>query len=170
MKKPLAVLALLAGCGAAAAAEPAKLDSGDTAWMLTSTALVMIMTIPGLALFYGGMVRAKNALSVLMQVFVTFSMVSILWAVLGYSLAFSEGTSFVGGFGKALLSGITPDTLQGTIPELVFAAFQLTFAVITPALIVGAFAERMKFSAMLVFMAAVVHDRLHGDDAHGVER
>jgi Amt family ammonium transporter len=152
MRKVLAVLALLAVCGVATAAEPAKLDSGDTAWMLISTVLVIIMIIPGLALFYGGMVRAKNALSVLMQVFVTLSMVSILWAVLGYSLAFSEGSSFIGGFGKALLSGITPDTLQGTIPELVFATFQLTFAAITPALIVGAFAERMKFSAVLWFL------------------
>ncbi|HUG79676.1 MAG TPA: ammonium transporter [Burkholderiales bacterium] len=152
MRKVLAVLALLAACGVATAAEPAKLDSGDTAWMLISTVLVIIMIIPGLALFYGGMVRAKNALSVLMQVFVTLSMVSILWAVLGYSLAFSEGSSFIGGFGKALLSGITPDTLQGTIPELVFATFQLTFAAITPALIVGAFAERMKFSAVLWFL------------------
>jgi Amt family ammonium transporter len=107
---------------------------------------------PGLALFYGGMVRAKNALSVLMHVFVTLSLISVLWALFGYSLAFSEGNSVVGGFSKAFLSGITPDSLQGTIPELLFAVFQLTFAAITPALVVGAFAERMKFSAVLWFL------------------
>jgi Amt family ammonium transporter len=128
------------------------LSAGDTAWMLTSTVLVIIMVIPGLALFYGGMVRAKNALSVLMHVFVTLSLISVLWALFGYSLAFSEGNSVVGGFSKAFLSGITPDSLQGTIPELLFAVFQLTFAAITPALVVGAFAERMKFSAVLWFL------------------
>ncbi len=143
---------LLAYTGAALAQDKPKLDSGDTAWMLTSTVLVIIMIVPGLALFYAGMVRAKNALSVLMHVFVVFSMVSVLWALLGYSLAFTEGNAVVGGFSKAFLAGITPDSLSGTIPEYVFATFQLTFAAITPALIVGAFAERMKFSAVLWFL------------------
>jgi ammonium transporter, Amt family len=138
---------------AAPAAPPApKLDSGDTSWMLTSTVLVIIMIIPGLALFYGGMVRSKNVLSILMQVFVGFSLISVLWALLGYSLAFNAGNNFVGGLSKAFLSGIKADTLQGTIPEYVFSAFQLTFAAITPALIIGAFAERMKFSAVLWFL------------------
>jgi len=142
-----------AATAAAPAAAPApKLDSGDTAWMLTSTVLVIVMIIPGLALFYGGMVRAKNVLSVLMQVFVSFSLITVLWALFGYSMAFAEGSSFVGGLGKAFLSGIKPDSLQGTIPEFVFSAFQLTFAAITPALVVGAFAERMKFSAVLWFL------------------
>ena len=136
----------------ALAADAPKLDSGDTAWMLTSTVLVIVMIIPGLALFYGGMVRAKNVLSVLMQVFVSFSLITVLWALFGYSMAFGDGNSFVGGFGKAFLSGITPDSLSGTIPEFVFSAFQLTFAAITPALIIGAFAERMKFSAVLWFL------------------
>ena len=156
MRKLLANLALLAAIGGfavpALAADAPKLDSGDTAWMLTSTVLVIVMIIPGLALFYGGMVRAKNVLSVLMQVFVSFSLITVLWALFGYSMAFGDGNSFVGGFGKAFLSGITPDSLSGTIPEFVFSAFQLTFAAITPALIIGAFAERMKFSAVLWFL------------------
>jgi len=151
MRTLLAVLGLLLSAGVAHAAD-AKLDTGDTSWMLISTVLVIIMIVPGLALFYGGMVRAKNVLSVLMQVFVSFSLISILWALFGYSFAFSEGNSFVGGFGKAFLSGLKPDSLQGTIPEYVFVCFQLTFAAITPALIVGAFAERMKFSAVLWFL------------------
>jgi ammonium transporter, Amt family len=138
--------------GAALAQDAPKLDSGDTAWMLMSTVLVVIMVIPGLALFYGGMVRSKNTLSVLMQVLVTLSLMSVLWALFGYSLAFSEGSSVIGGLSKAFLSGVTPDKLQGTIPEILFAVFQLTFAAITPALIVGAFAERMKFSAVLWFL------------------
>ncbi len=143
---------LLAHAGAALAQDKPALSAGDTAWMLISTVLVIIMIVPGLALFYAGMVRAKNALSVLMHVFVVFSMVSVLWALLGYSLAFTEGNAVVGGFSKAFLAGITPDSLSGTIPEYVFATFQLTFAAITPALIVGAFAERMKFSAVLWFL------------------
>ncbi len=151
MDKPAAEAAA-APVAAAETAKP-KLDSGDTAWMLVSTVLVIVMIIPGLALFYGGMVRSKNVLSVLMQVLVTFSLVSILWALFGYSLAFSEGNSFIGGFGKSMLTGITPDSLQGTIPELLFSVFQLTFAAITPALVVGAFAERMKFSAVLWFLS-----------------
>ncbi|HEY0268718.1 MAG TPA: ammonium transporter [Methyloradius sp.] len=138
---------------AAPAAEPAKLDSGSTAWMITATVLVVMMTVPGLALFYGGLVRTKNMLSVGMQVFVSFSLISVLWAVYGYSLAFSEGNNFIGGLSKAFLSGITPDTLSGVIPEYVFVTFQLTFAAITPALIIGGFSERTKFSAVLVFLA-----------------
>jgi ammonium transporter, Amt family len=155
MRKLLATFALLAMAafaGPVLAADAPKLDTGDTAWMLTSTVLVIVMIIPGLALFYGGMVRSKNVLSILMQVFVGFSLISVLWALLGYTMAFNAGNSFVGGLSKAFLSGIKADTLQGTIPEYVFSAFQLTFAAITPALIIGAFAERMKFSAVLWFL------------------
>ena len=139
-----------------------SLDSGDTAWMLTSTALVLFMTIPGLALFYGGLVRVQNVLSVLMQCFALTGIITILWIVIGYSLAFNtagmeEGkitlNSFVGGLGAFFLKGIGVDTLSGSIPETVFIVFQMTFAIITPALIAGAFAERMKFSAMLLFSA-----------------
>jgi Amt family ammonium transporter len=140
---------------AAPAAATPKMDTGSSAWMITASVLVILMTIPGLALFYGGLVRTKNMLSVLMQVFVTFSLVSVLWALYAYSLAFKDGGSFnaiVGGFSHAFLAGITPDTLNGVIPEYVFVVFQLTFAAITPALIVGGFAERMKFSAVLWFM------------------
>jgi Amt family ammonium transporter len=121
--------------------------------MLTATALVLFMTIPGLSLFYAGMVRSKNVLSVMMQCFAITCMITILWVLYGYSLAFGEEYAYWGGFGNALLANITADTLSGTIPESVFMTFQLTFAIITPALIVGAFAERMKFSAMLWFMA-----------------
>ena len=128
-----------------------EINSGDTAWMLTATVLVILMTIPGLALFYGGMVRSKNVLSILMQVFTIFSLMSILWAVYAYSLAFGEGNSMVGDLSLMFLAGITPDSVSGTIPEYLFVVFQLTFAAITPALIVGAFAERMKFSAILLF-------------------
>ena len=131
-----------------------EVDSGDTAWMITATALVLFMTIPGLSLFYAGMVRSKNVLSVFMQCFAITGLMSILWAVYAYSLAFDEGNAFVGGLSMAFLDGVTVDAVSGTIPETVFMTFQMTFAVITPALIVGAFAERMKFSAMLVFMAA----------------
>lgn len=141
---------------AAAEEQPPTLDSGSTAWMIVATVLVIIMTIPGLALFYSGLVRAKNALSVLMHVFVTFCLVSVLWALFAYSLTFSEGppllNAVIGGFSKAFLKGLTPNTLNGVIPEYVFATFQMTFAAITPALIVGAFAERIKFSAVLWFM------------------
>jgi Amt family ammonium transporter len=139
----------------ALAEETPALNSGDTAWMLTSTALVLFMTIPGLALFYAGMVRAKNVLSVMMQCFAITGMVTLLWVILGYSLAFEDGgalNAYVGGLGKLFLAGVTTDSLSGTIPETVFMTFQMTFAIITPALIVGAFAERMKFSAMLWFM------------------
>jgi ammonium transporter, Amt family len=145
---------------AAIAAPPAPtVDKGDTAWVMLSTILVILMIIPGLALFYGGMVRAKNMLSILMQVFVIFSMIALLWAIYGYSVAFTEGNAFFGGLSKAFLSGITPDSLAATfskgvaIPEFAYIAFQLTFAAITPAIIIGAFAERIKFSAVLLFTA-----------------
>ena len=135
-----------------------SVNKGDTAWMIVATVLVILMVVPGLALFYGGMVRAKNMLSVLMQVFVIFSMMAILWSIYGYSVAFTEGGPFVGGFSKLFLFGITPDSMAATfskgvyIPEYIYVAFQLTFAAITPALIIGAFAERVKFSAILIFM------------------
>ena len=145
---------IVEAASAPAAAASATLSAGDTSWMLTSTMLVILMTIPGLALFYGGLGRSKNMLSVLMQVFVIFSLIVVLWAMYGYSLAFGGDGSFVAGFDKAFLKGITADTLSGalpTIPEYVFVAFQSTFAAITVALIVGSFAERMKFSAVLLF-------------------
>jgi Amt family ammonium transporter len=130
-----------------------ELSAGDTAWMLTSTALVLMMTIPGLSLFYAGMVRAKNALSVMMQCFVITCLVTVLWALYAYSLAFGDDVNgVVGSLAKSFMAGVGVDTLSGTIPETVFSMFQLTFAIITPALIVGAFAERMKFSALLWFM------------------
>ncbi len=135
-----------------------KVDKGDTAWMLVATVLVILMTIPGLALFYAGMVRSKNVLSVLMQVFVCFCLIAVLWVIYGYSVAFTGGNAFFGGFSKMFLSGVNADAVAATfskgvvIPELAFVAFQLTFAAITPALIVGAFAERVKFSAVLVFI------------------
>lgn len=161
------------------------LNSGDTAWMLTSTALVLFMTIPGLALFYGGMVRSKNVLSVMMQCFAITGLISILWVIYGYSLAFDTAgmekgvlnlNSFIGGFSKAFLNGVTPSGLTSAtalFPEAVFITFQMTFAIITPALIVGAFAERMKFSAMLIFMgvwftlvyAPIAHMVWSGDGA-----
>src|SRR5712675_3131122 len=139
-----------------------KISSGDTAWMLTSTALVLMMTIPGLALFYGGMVRKKNVLATLMQSFAVTCVVTILWWLIGYSWAFTPGSAYLGGATRALLNGmtimkdankITVSHLALTIPETVYAMFQLTFAIITPALIAGAFADRMKFSAMLIFMS-----------------
>ena len=139
--------------GAPGHAFAAELSAGDTAWMLTATVLVVFMTIPGLSLFYAGMVRSKNVLSVFMQCFAIAGLVSILWAVYAYSLAFDEGNELIGGFGKAFLSGVTVDSMSGSIPETVFMTYQMAFAIITPALIVGAFAERMKFSSMLVFTA-----------------
>ena len=157
---PVAAPADAAAAPAAATAEAApaapapKLDSGDTAWMLTSTLLVILMVIPGLALFYGGLARSKNMLSVLVQVFVIFALITVLWAVYGYSLTFAGEGQFFGGFDKLFLKGIAPDTLSGllpTIPEYVFVAFQSTFAAITVALIVGSFAERIKFAAVLIF-------------------
>ena len=139
------------------------LDTGDTAWLLASTALVLFMTIPGLALFYGGLVRTKNVLSVLMQCLALTALMTLIWLVVGYSLAFDTTgmvagetnlNSFLGGLGKAFLTGVGPETLSGTIPEVLFFVFQCTFAIITPALIVGAFAERMRFSAVLIFSTA----------------
>jgi len=137
-----------------AVAHADTLDSGDTAWMITATALVLFMTIPGLSLFYGGLVRAKNMLSVLMQCFSITALMTILWVVAGYSLSFGEGGAFFGDFSMVFLKGIGPDAVSGTIPTILFVMFQLTFAIITPALIIGAFAERMKFSAMLLFTGA----------------
>jgi Amt family ammonium transporter len=154
----MATLGALAPLVASAADAPPVPDKGDTAWMMTSTVLVILMTIPGLALFYGGMVRGKNVLSVLMQVFVTFSLLSVLWAIYGYSIAFTQGNDFFGGFDRLFMHGMDGSSVAATfskgvyIPELVYFVFQLTFAAITPCLIVGAFAERVKFSAMLVFM------------------
>ncbi|GAA0760233.1 ammonium transporter [Ideonella azotifigens] len=162
---PAAAASEAAPAASDAAAAPAPVpNKGDTAWMMVSTLLVIMMTVPGLALFYGGLVRSKNMLSVLMQVMVTFSMIVVLWVIYGYSLAFTEGNAFVGGFDRLMLKGIW-DNAAGTfangatfskgvyIPEIVFAAFQATFAGITCALIVGSFAERIKFSAVLLFMA-----------------
>ena len=151
---PLAAALLVLALPRLAAAQD-ELSAGDTSWMLTSSVLVLFMTIPGLSLFYAGLVRAKNVLSVMMQCFAITCMVTVLWTVYAYGLAFGDGGSLNGfiGFGKLFLSGVEVDTLSGTIPESVFQMFQLTFAVITPALMVGAFAERMKFSAMMVFMA-----------------
>ena len=147
--------ALILTTGAAFAADAPKLDSGDTAWMLTSTALVLMMTIPGLALFYGGMVRKKNVLTICAQSFAITGLVTVLWMILGYSLAFKDGgamNAFVGGLSSMFLAGMGKESLTGTTPESVFMTFQMTFAIITPALITGAFADRMKFSAMLWFM------------------
>lgn len=144
---------------AAAEAAPVVVDKGDVAWLMTATLLVLFMALPGLALFYGGMVRAKNMLSVLMQVMVVFSMIAVLWVIYGYSLAFTESSPFIGSLDKIFLSGVTIDSLADTftdnvkLPEFVFVAFQATFAGITCALIVGSFAERMKFSAVLLFSA-----------------
>ena len=164
---PAAPAAAAPAAAPAQAATPAPAptpNKGDVAWMLTSTALVLMMSVPALALFYGGMVRSKNMLSVLMQVFVTFSLIVVLWCVYGYSLAFTEGNAFFGGFDRLFLNGAVPDALKGDyamagtfskatpIPEIVFVAFQATFAAITCCLVLGAFAERAKFSAVLIFM------------------
>jgi Amt family ammonium transporter len=132
---------------------PPAIDTGNTAWILTSTGLVLFMTLPGLALFYGGLVRTKNVLSVLMQCFSIASVVTLLWVAAGYTLAFHPGNALLGGLSKAFLAGVTRDSVTGNIPETVFAMFQLTFAIITPALIIGAFAERVRFGAMLLFSA-----------------
>ncbi|MCY1163157.1 Ammonia channel [compost metagenome] len=137
---------------AAPVEEEVKLDTGDTAWILVSTALVLLMTIPGLALFYGGMVRKKNVLSTMAHSFVAAAVVSITWVVIGYTLAFGEGNAFIGGLDKIMLSGITTDALTGTIPEILFVIFQMTFAIITVAIITGSIAERMKFSAFVAFI------------------
>jgi Amt family ammonium transporter len=132
-------------------AQEESMNGANTAWILTSTALVLFMTLPGLALFYGGMVRSKNVLSVIMQCFSIGCMASILWLVVGYSLAFGEGNAFIGDFSKVMMAGVSREALSGDIPEILFMMFQMTFAVITPALIIGGFAERMKFSAMIIF-------------------
>ena len=165
MKKPITFLITIATVmfalilsGNAFAAEALVPNKGDTSWMIVATVLVSLMTIPGLALFYGGLVRTKNMLSVLMQVFTVFSLCMVLWVIYGYSLAFTEGNAFIGGFSKIFLNGITVDSVAATfskgvvIPELIYVFFQATFAAITPALILGAFAERMKFSAVLAFI------------------
>lgn len=153
LKKALLV-SLLIHASIAGAAEPPELNMANTAWMLTSSVLVLFMTLPGLALFYAGLVRATNVLSVLMQCFSIACIVTLAWLVVGYSLAFGDGGAYnqwYGGFAKAVMSGIGVSTLKGTIPETVFAMFQLTFAIITPALVLGAYAERVKFSGMLLF-------------------
>jgi len=137
-----------------AVADEGQFSAANTAWILSSSALVLLMTLPGLALFYGGLVRSKNVLSILMQCFSIAALVSVLWFAIGYSLAFDAGNSFIGGLGKALLSGVGRDSLSGDIPEPLFMLFQMTFAIITPALIIGGFAERMKFSAVLIFSGA----------------
>lgn len=158
----LVMVLALGWSGVASAQEEPTLSAGDTAWMLTAIALVLFMTIPGLSLFYGGLVRSKNVLSVLMQCFAITGLASVVWAIIGYSLAFNtDGMvageynlhSFVGGLGGMFLKDVTVDSLSGTIPETVFLCFQMTFAIITPALICGAYAERMKFSAMMIFTA-----------------
>jgi len=154
----LGVSLALAGAAPALAQESAPaVSSADTAWLMTATALVLFMTLPGLALFYGGLVRAKNTLSILMQCFAITALASVLWLLAGYSLAFSDGGSaqaFSGGLSKAFLSGITRQSVSGTVPESVFLMFQMTFAIITPALVIGAFAERIRFSAVLWFSGA----------------
>src|SRR4030088_3058227 len=147
--------ALLLPALALAADDKPKLDTGHTAWMLTSTALVLMMTIPGLALFYGGMVRKMNVLTTVMQSFAITCLVTVLWMIVGYSLAFTEGNPFFGGFSRLLLEGMTVESindLANTIPESVYMCFQMSFAIITPALLWGAFADRMKFSALLWFI------------------
>ena len=175
----MAALLVAASFGPALAQTPPAPtpDKGDMAWMLIATVLVLLMTIPGLALFYAGLVRAKNVVSMLLQVFAIVCMVAIIWVIYGYSLAFTSGGSlndYVGGFSKVFLMGVTPESTVATfsngvvIPELVYICFQMTFACITPALIVGGFAERMKFSALMLFVGAVGHVRLFPDRAHGL--
>ena len=150
-KRPVAFglisLALLPGTALA----QAELNGANTAWILTATALVLFMTLPGLSLFYGGLVRSKNILSILMQCFAIACIASLIWLVAGYSLSFGEGNAWIGDASRILFSGMESDSLSGDIPESLFSLFQMTFAVITPALIVGAFAERMKFSSVLIF-------------------
>jgi Amt family ammonium transporter len=150
------IIAALAGTLVAvpAFAQDPTIDTGNTAWMITATALVLLMTIPGLALFYAGMVRKMNVLAIVMQSFAICCLITILWMVAGYSIAFSDGTAYFGGFSNLLLKNLTVGSISGSIPESVFMIFQMTFAIITPALITGAFADRMKFSAMLIFVGA----------------
>ena len=148
-----AALTLISGAARAEDAAAPVLNSGDTAWMLMSSVLVLMMLVPGLALFYGGLVRKKNVLAVLMQSMFGAGLLSVLWVVVGYSLAFTEGNAFFGGFSKVMLTGILPDTLSGTIPEFVFVMFQGTFALITPIIILGGPADRMKFSSAMLFVS-----------------
>ncbi len=152
LAKNLLILPLLL-LGGVARADTGAVDGANTAWMLTATALVLFMTLPGLALFYAGLVRSKNVLSVMMQCFAIACLASVLWFVIGYSLAFADGSAWLGGMQKALLAGVTASSVVSGLPETVFVMFQMTFAIITPALIIGAFAERMKFSAVLLFSA-----------------
>jgi len=149
---PALALGLFVLLGAGSAFAEDELSAGDTAWMMTSTALVLMMTLPGLALFYGGLVRSRNVLSILMQCLISGGLMGVLWIVAGYSLAFSGDGGFIGNLDKLMLKGITPDTLWGTIPEYVFVMFQGMFAIITPALMIGAFAERMRFGPYMVFI------------------
>jgi len=151
MSRLLQLAALLLLPGVALADD--GLQAADTSWILTSTALVLFMTLPGLAMFYGGLVRSKNVLSVLLQCFAIAGLVSILWLIVGYSIAFAEGSDYFGGMSRVMFSGVQEDTLSGGLPESVFALFQMTFAIITPALIIGGFAERIKFSVVLLFSA-----------------
>lgn len=158
MKKLNSIIGILTGAGllmqsTAGFAQDAAIDTGNTAWMLTASALVLFMTLPGLALFYGGLVRVKNILSVLMQCFAIACLVSILWLIAGYSLSFGEGNAWIGDMSLAFMAGIKEESMAGDIPLSLHAMYQMTFAIITPALIVGAFAERMKFSSMLLFSA-----------------
>ena len=156
MNKPIPLLALFAGLAFSGAVAADDFSGADTAWILTSTALVLFMTLPGLALFYGGLVRSKNVLSVLMQCFAITCIATIIWVIVGYSIAFGDGggaNAVWGGLSRAFLADMSRDALAGSIPETVFSMFQLTFAIITPALIVGGFAERMRFSAILIFSA-----------------
>jgi Amt family ammonium transporter len=154
MKKNVLLLVMLVLAPAAfaqAPAAPPKIDAANTAWMLTASVLVLFMTLPGLALFYAGLVRTKNVLSVLMQCFAITCIVTLAWLAIGYSIAFGEGDSWWGGTGKAFFAGIDVKTVKGSIPETVFAMYQMTFAIITPALVIGAYAERVRFGAMLLF-------------------
>jgi Amt family ammonium transporter len=151
MKSRWGALAALAAVLSPAFAGAQQVDSGSTAWMLTSTALVLLMTLPGLALFYGGLVRARNVLSILMQCFALCCVISLIWVVFGYSLTFGEGSGWIGGLSKLWMRGVEVDSVSGEIPETVFSMFQLTFAIITPALIIGGFAERTRFAGMMLF-------------------
>jgi ammonium transporter, Amt family len=151
MNKSMHAIALLLLPGAAMA--DSGLQAADTSWILTSTALVLLMTLPGLAMFYGGLVRSKNVLSILLQCFSIAALMSILWLIAGYSIAFSDGNDYFGGFSKVMFASVQEETLSGGLPESLFALFQMTFAIITPALIIGGFAERIKFSAVLLFSA-----------------
>jgi len=153
LRRLLSLPLVLASFGASAAEAP-SLDTGNAAWILTSTALVLFMTLPGLALFYGGLVRSKNVLNVLMQCFSIACVSSLLWYLVGYSIAFGPGNAFMGGFDRALLAGMEEGSLSGTLPESVFVMFQMTFAIITPALIIGGIAERARFSAVMLFSGA----------------